>query len=346
VFIIHGTRTDEKKLGVVADECPVCGEVTSHRLSEFYRADHLYFIPMGRGELVGAVLTCMQCGREYGSAAGAYAAPLSEKEARSLEPRELLERTNPRLAQQIELRARWEQEASAVTQAPVGRPDPRVKLAFAQLADVDRRDARVIEYHALLAQWSALDPARQARLLRDIKQLTADERKRKAADGFAVLVAQRFKAEMDGALTFLTGLVVLVAGITVAAILLTGMELAIGIIGSIILALVVAMIMHRKYQRRAHRRFFRKVMLPEAQRKGIEIAPVIEFLSGVDCRDVRIDAQLRALAAAVPLLKEVLAEAEGGLASAARSESGPPDQSGDPFDYRAELSARRRGPSE
>jgi hypothetical protein len=313
VFIVHGTRTDEKKRGVVADNCRACGELTIHHLSEFYRRTHLYFIPLGRGELVGAVLTCTECGGKFDAAAGSYAELLCEEEARSMDVRDLVLRTNPRLAEAIAFRTGLKQDAARVTETPADRPDPRVKLAFAQLADVDRRDPRAIEYHALLAQWGVLDPAVQTRLLRDIDRLIAEREQQLAKARFVALMSQRFKPEVDGALTVLAGIAVLAMSITIAATFLAGMALAIGIIVSIVLALVGGTFMHQKHQRWAHKRFFRNVFLPEAQKRCIDIGAAAAFLSGVDLRDARIDARARSLAGAVPLLQEVSAEADHNL---------------------------------
>ncbi len=62
MVFISGTQRTEKKLGYVADFCPVCHGFQSFRLSKIGSGDHLYFIPLGTNQVLGHIATCLKCG--------------------------------------------------------------------------------------------------------------------------------------------------------------------------------------------------------------------------------------------------------------------------------------------
>src|SRR5262249_37391694 len=97
MFIIHGTTNKTRYRGVVADRCPVCGDVQACNAYEDYSVRRLYIIPLGRGTRTGATRQCRACGTRAGAAEDAYEVVLKDLEARSLSLEELVERTNPRL---------------------------------------------------------------------------------------------------------------------------------------------------------------------------------------------------------------------------------------------------------
>lgn len=60
--IIWGRKQVKRKLGYVADFCPVCRTITPHQVSRVGMAGHLYYIPFGQGDLIGYHGTCCKCG--------------------------------------------------------------------------------------------------------------------------------------------------------------------------------------------------------------------------------------------------------------------------------------------
>lgn len=60
-FIVWGTKQVKRRLGYVADFCPICREVQPHRIDRIGMAGHVYYIPFGEGQLVGYHGTCCTC---------------------------------------------------------------------------------------------------------------------------------------------------------------------------------------------------------------------------------------------------------------------------------------------
>ena len=74
MFIVWGTKIKKKRLGYVADCCPVCNDVRRFSLRRIGAADHLYYISFGQGRLVGHEVTCCDCGTRLEADADRYQA--------------------------------------------------------------------------------------------------------------------------------------------------------------------------------------------------------------------------------------------------------------------------------
>ena len=61
MFIVWGRKIVRRKLGFVADFCPICRAVTAHRLGRIGSAGHVYYLSFGEGRLVGHERTCQHC---------------------------------------------------------------------------------------------------------------------------------------------------------------------------------------------------------------------------------------------------------------------------------------------
>lgn len=72
MFIFWGTKTVIRKLGYVADFCPICREIQPFQLSRVGLASHVYGASFGKGKLVGHQKKCMQCGVELQADASIY----------------------------------------------------------------------------------------------------------------------------------------------------------------------------------------------------------------------------------------------------------------------------------
>lgn len=64
MFIFWGTKTVIRKLGYVADFCPICREIQKFQLSRVGLASHVYGASFGEGKLVGHQKKCLHCGTE------------------------------------------------------------------------------------------------------------------------------------------------------------------------------------------------------------------------------------------------------------------------------------------
>jgi len=74
MFIIWGTKRTARKLGFVADFCPICREPREFKLSRIGAVSHLYYISFGSGKLTGHVIECCVCGQALTADPMGYAA--------------------------------------------------------------------------------------------------------------------------------------------------------------------------------------------------------------------------------------------------------------------------------
>jgi hypothetical protein len=64
---IWGKTKTETRMGVAADFCPVCHKITAFSVNRVGVATHVYFVPMGEGELRNYSQTCLSCGTDFHS---------------------------------------------------------------------------------------------------------------------------------------------------------------------------------------------------------------------------------------------------------------------------------------
>ncbi|NHZ65048.1 hypothetical protein [Massilia genomosp. 1] len=61
MVIISGRKNVYRKLGYVADFCPICRSAQAFLVRRIGRASHVYFISVGKGELAGFERICQSC---------------------------------------------------------------------------------------------------------------------------------------------------------------------------------------------------------------------------------------------------------------------------------------------
>lgn len=310
MLVIAGDYNLDKDLGVVADRCAICGEIGLLRATKIVRLAHAYFIPIGSRRYLGATLACADCGGTAPCDLRKYADFVPRDEAQSLPIGEILLWTNPRLAETISHRALLEQEVrSGVNDAPDGR-DPRVELAFTKLNRLNLQDPKIIQLQANLARWNNLEAASRMKLLSDVDALAEDKERRDACGYFVNRVAQRFKPDLSGLFVMLPFAAPLVPGVSFSMIFLSqdaGL-LVRGLAASFIPSLIFGLLVNRFILRRSHKRFFRNVLLPEAESRGIRVGDIIELFERFNVAETGPTERLRVMAKSMPLLKEVLAE--------------------------------------
>lgn len=103
-LIVWGKRKREKRLGFVADYCPICRKIDSFEVYEQRVAYHFWFIPTEQGRLLGNTQICRSCQTESKSFPTQFRDILPSK-GKSLE--DLIAETNPMVrhlhAEQLEL---------------------------------------------------------------------------------------------------------------------------------------------------------------------------------------------------------------------------------------------------
>lgn len=101
MFIVWGTYVRKKKLGRVTDFCRGCGDARPLVVHEHRQCSHVYWIPLGRGTVIGHTGTCEACRREVDVDPDEYHG-FSQERAATVEA--LCDQTNPSLPEQIAAR--------------------------------------------------------------------------------------------------------------------------------------------------------------------------------------------------------------------------------------------------
>ncbi|WP_416762629.1 hypothetical protein ACNI65_09580 [Roseateles sp. So40a] len=73
MFIVWGKKIVYRRLGYVADFCPICRDKRVFELKRVGSAGHVYYISAGQGELVGYELICQDCRTSLQTDPGIYA---------------------------------------------------------------------------------------------------------------------------------------------------------------------------------------------------------------------------------------------------------------------------------
>lgn len=72
MFIIWGKKLVYRKLGFVADFCPICRSIAAFAVKRVGLAGHVYYISMSEGELAGFERTCQTCATCFGTDTAKY----------------------------------------------------------------------------------------------------------------------------------------------------------------------------------------------------------------------------------------------------------------------------------
>jgi hypothetical protein len=105
MFIVWGKKLVHRRVGYVADFCPICRTPKPFEVKRVGSASHVYYISAGEGELVGFERTCQECGTALQTEPTSYASI----EKRALPFDELARRTFPTLDQVLHERLALEE---------------------------------------------------------------------------------------------------------------------------------------------------------------------------------------------------------------------------------------------
>lgn len=144
-FVFWGSKVVTKKLGYVADFCPICRGPQPFELRQVNVVRHIYYVSVGTGRLAGHQRTCSECGTTLDAQTANYASvsPVPQPVA------ELIRQTFPRLAEVYEQRLALEErvrtapatlspaDRKALIRAPFLLLSPRVERRFAS-THIDR----------------------------------------------------------------------------------------------------------------------------------------------------------------------------------------------------------------
>lgn len=107
MVIVSGTQQKIKKLGYVAEYCPICRSIEPFKISKVGMEDHIFFIPLGMKNVTGHLGMCMSCSDSREVDAMIYS-DIAKKQGSDIEA--LIKKTYPKIrevyAERLELEAR------------------------------------------------------------------------------------------------------------------------------------------------------------------------------------------------------------------------------------------------
>lgn len=327
MFIIHGSYDRDRPRGVVAERCNRCGEVTLFGLTQRYKVPHIYFIPLGSGELQETVLACTRCGTRAQTSVAQYEQIVPKKRARSMSLGDIIEATNPRLAQLL----------VHVSQLD-GATDPRVQAACDALWEIGAHHAATKYFLDRLARWASLNAGSQARLLGEIDAWNQQQQRRRDRVELLRAVAPLFKKDVVPVLALLAFVVVTVAGLTAVFKLLSDHAVATaGIVATFVAAGISAVWAHRWCIRRAHRHFVLKILIPQAEARSIDLSALMADLKAVGPNDPEESRHVKALAEFRRSLVQILEQEGAAIADSPEADAAPMKYGEDPLLFLQEM---------
>lgn len=148
MLIIWGTRIRRKRCGRVAAFCERCDDIHPHHVNEVRNVSHLYYVPLGRGTLVGHEGICAGCRTTVGIDAETFAGFVDDPQA-PLET--LIAQTNPDLPEEV---ARWRDLQARIVEGDITEEE-RLGLVVNKIVGfADKVEARASQVH--LDLWTGL----------------------------------------------------------------------------------------------------------------------------------------------------------------------------------------------
>ena len=137
-MIITGTKEVRKRLGYVAEFCPLCRDVRAFEVTRIGMSKHLYFVAYQKGELVGFIRRCMTCRTDLSAVPDTYRQlsdkPLPVQALLPLTHPDLKERYAARLAVEADLANRFKKVPQATRAELIKEPflllSPKVEKRF------------------------------------------------------------------------------------------------------------------------------------------------------------------------------------------------------------------------
>jgi hypothetical protein len=252
-----GAATEITDLGVVAELCPHCARILPCLLRSVCRGHYACFVKT-TGPTIERSCLCTACHKSFPGEHWRYAAVLPIGEARALPPEDLLARTNPGLAERIQLQE--------VIRALGG--DPRFAVAYEQLEQMRPGALRAGLLRQLLA-WDRLPEEQRTSLA---EQVAARAR----AWQFSQQIAPAFPNETASPAAVVAALVIgpVFLWIPGARSWLWGGATA---VAGLVAAWLVG---HAIYLRRV-RRWTRQTLIPEARDANISLDCLLDVVDDV-----------------------------------------------------------------
>jgi hypothetical protein len=345
MFIIWGKLVKERKDGVIAGRCPKCGTIGLLDLFHQRHVPHVYFIPIGgAGAVVSVSTICRECGGVAHWTPDTFRHFVRDEDADEMTLQEILDETNPTVADELALQLQVERELRADASrrgdgirpadatSPLAPMPPRTDIApseaqrayaAVQLSQfVNTSDVK--ELTKRLKRWSTLDPAEQHRLLGDITSYIAAEDRMAAVDRLLL----RTSRKLDGILPALLAYALAIGGCAIPTALLTfwwasthirktdgrdGVVVAASVVACLVPAAIVALIDKFHWARRRRKAIIREEMLAGPAARSIDFGELLRRFDDSKGSRKNLGPGARMFLPHLPLLNEVLRETEASV---------------------------------
>ncbi len=289
MFIVWGTKSRQEDGGVVGDWCEVCRGPNYHKLTHFFKVDHVYYIPLGKGKYVGTNRQCTQCGTTVSCTMTAYTRALSHQEAYGQGIEQILAATNPALSAQVQrqraleyqVAQRMAQSALPAAGAPYSAPlmrqaDPRMLNALQTLGTLDARNKDVSQLLDRLQKWDYLTASECEVLLHEIDAFVTKDRNVNAALHFMKTLPTPTPGwiGVTGCLTTIVGVIVGFAALPFLQSWLWGPLFC-------VLAVVGWYFATTKASNKAVSGWVESVLVPGLQQRGVDARVFVSLLAAI-----------------------------------------------------------------
>lgn len=136
MFVVWGRRITRKRLGYVADFCPVCRVQRAFELQAVRSTRHVYYLSLSRGQIVGYERKCRECGTSFKANAAAYTSvsktcqPLEELKQLTFPTLDAATQEQLQLEERIRRQRLSSSERHALIKAPFLFLSPKVERRF------------------------------------------------------------------------------------------------------------------------------------------------------------------------------------------------------------------------
>jgi hypothetical protein len=282
---IWGPVTEIRDLGVVAERCPFCEQVIPCLLRSVGYGNYVLFVKVMAVARESSCL-CIGCLQAFPSEPWRYAGLVSLREAQALPVEEVLARTNPALAERLQL----QEQICALG------GDALFAAAYEQLDSLYPGALRLRLLQQLL-QWNRLSPVQRAELGREIEATLRAWR-------FARGIAPAFPAQSGCLLVALPALAIWLAFVWAPPVRSRLWGSLLLFAGFAVAAFTRYLVLHRRVCQWA-----RDTLVAEAQQANVSLASFISVLDDLPDSRVRLLEGLWPIRAELETIRSALAAA-------------------------------------
>jgi membrane protein implicated in regulation of membrane protease activity len=302
MFFIWGSYGKQRLRGFVADRCPLCRCVRTFQVTDQYHVNHIYYIPLGRGELLSTTKTCETCGAQVPWNEAAHPEVVRTIQGSSAD---LLRTTNPLLDEFIEAERDVEGRRSTAETShdPEGHWNVICDGVALDLVKLRGRGYDTDDFAARLKCWPDLSDGDRSRLRAGVEEARTTFDKVEAASAFLRRMSRSVPDNPGCATGFLTWIALALGTLPLWTILWNGWIVALNLV-----ALIVGFAVFLRVGSWRLRRWFERTLIPESRALSIDLAVLVGVFASVRRDTKNPDEKLKALLGGEKALIELLIE--------------------------------------